>query len=198
MTQLQIELKSQPQGLWEEQRRRTLLFSPSHTAPYLPSFSLSFSLSPPLRASASTSVTPHLPLCRHICPSLTPAFIDLHLLPVHPHPAFSHFSAHSSDSFSSLLHHCTFCRIFSHHFILSANVSQWVLALQETQNPNLSISVSLPHKQTHKGTHLFLCLHTLVFYHCKAFPFSGNLGREHQHVACVFSLVLRLHNTDLI
>lgn len=172
MTQLQIKLKSQPQGL--SPSCPSTLLTQSHY--FLPTLNLSVTLSIAsspclglsLCHSSSHSLLTHLSIIYSISVNHSAllalqlaASIDLHLLPFHhcPLPTYS--------SFSSLLHRSTFHQIIPHHFILSASVPHW--ALKKPKTP-ISPFVFVPHNNI--NANLLSWFYTLVFCHSRAFNFG--------------------------
>lgn len=180
MTQLQVRLESQPSGL-------LLLHPPfpaSFTQPlyFLPTLNLSVSV--PISSchclclfrcqSSSHSLSTHLSTAQSISVDhsallapLVTASIDLHLLPVllPPSPSFFSFSSiFLKFHFPSVASLHFILLIISHHFILSASVSRWLLTHQANQNQTLLLSLWFIniYTQMHTNTHSLLCSHTVI------------------------------------
>lgn len=151
--------------------------------------------------SVGTSVHPS----PYFCESLRPLSLSadwFHWSSSPPCSPSSSFLTFFSPFLKLLLPSLASLRLPSHPFSSFHFISERLpLGARPSRNPkpkSLYLYLSLTNTHSHTNTCLFLCLRTLFLYHRKAFPFSGDLGREFQHVACALSLVLRLHNTHLI
>lgn len=146
-----------------------LLFSPSHTTPYLPSISQSFPYRllslpqpPPLSLLICLSASTHLSIPHPISVNhsgllacLPTAFIDLHLLPVHPHLQLSHiFSPFLQLLLPSLASLHSLSHLFSSFHFISKRLPLGARPFKKPKT-QISLSLSIPHTQTHTCSYVY-------------------------------------------